>query len=315
MTPPSRLQPSRALRVWLFVLATNLMAGLRLLWLAGYRFVFDGCGTMSASLSYTTLLATVPLLTVTFSMLSSLAELRPLRDDLDNFIFTLLLPEVGQDVRTALHVFMENAAQLGVPGYLLLTFAVLLLVVEVDVALLRIWGAGGIRKRLRNVLIIATVFLGAPLLIAVTLGALSYIVTLPAVAKLSEAPIVYRWCILSLPFVTSLLGFLLVYGLVPHWRVPFRSAWHGAIVAAVLFEISRSVFIWYVHHAWLQPRVYGAFAAIPFSLVWVYTCWAILLYGAQLTHLLSVPEAPRARWRYPADGEGVVPVATTTASK
>jgi membrane protein len=266
---------------------------------AAYRFVLDGCGTLAGSLAFTTLLAIVPLLAVTFTLVSSVEGLSPLRAELDNFIFTLLVPEVGQPVRDALHGFVDKATGMGLVGYFFLTLTVLLLMLEVDTALLRIWGPSRFGRRLRNVAIIAVVVLGVPLLVAASLGMLSWLVKLPLLATWHETPVLYRWVLLTLPFGTVFTVLLTVYWLIPQWPVPFRHAARGALVATMLFEVSRSVFTWYVHHAFVQPRVYGAFAAIPFALVWVYTCWAILLYGAQLTHLMSVPDSPRMQWWRP----------------
>jgi len=272
---------------------------LLLLGRAGYRFFLDGCGTLAGSLAFTTLLAIVPLLTVTFTLVSSIDALAPLRAELDAFIFTLLVPEVGATVHDALHVFVDNATQMGLVGYLFLTVTVLLLMMEVDTALLRIWGPSHLGRRVRNVAIIAVVVLGGPMLIAASLGVLSYLVNLPALAHWDDASRVYQWYLLVLPFVTVFGVLLVVYWLLPQWPVPLRHAARGALVAALLFEVSRAVFAWYVHHAFVQPHVYGAFAAIPFALVWVYTCWAILLYGAQVTHLMSMPDSPRMHWWRP----------------
>jgi len=277
----------------------RLRGFLLLLGRAGYRFFLDGCGTLAGSLAFTSLLAIVPLLTVTFTLISSVEGLAHLRSELDAFIFTLLVPEVGVTVRDALHVFVDNATQMGVVGYLFLTFTVLLLMMEVDTALLRIWGPSRLVRRVRNVAIIAVVVLGVPVLIAASLGALSYLVQLPALARWEDAPRVYQWYRLGLPFASVFGVLLAVYWLLPQWPVPLRHAVRGALVAALLFEVSRSVFTWYVHNAFVQPHVYGAFAAIPFALVWVYTCWAVVLYGAQITHLMSVPDSPRMQWWRP----------------
>jgi membrane protein len=278
------------------VLGRRLRGFLLLLGRAGYRFFLDGCGTLAGSLAFTSLLAIVPLLTVTFTLISSVEGLAPLRAELDAFIFTLLVPEVGATVRDALHVFVDNATQMGIVGYLFLTITVLLLLLEVDTALLRIWGPSRFGRRMRNVAIIAVMVLGVPMLIAASLGALSYLMQLPALARWEDAPRVYHWYRLVLPFASVFSVLVAVYWLLPQWPVPLRHAARGAFVAALLFEVARGVFTWYVHHAFVQPHVYGAFAAIPFALVWVYTCWAIVLYGAQVTHLLSVPDSPRMQW-------------------
>lgn len=276
-----------------FTLHLRILAALSLLAHAGQRFFLDGCGTMCASLSYTTLFAAVPLLVVSFAVLNHLPVLAGLRQTVDDFLFLELLPSLGPGLSEALHGFLHNATGLGFVGYLLLSVTVLLFWVEIDLALHRIWGGMHFHRRVGNVLVLGLITLGSPILVAITLGSLSYLLSLPALAGFDGLQRLDHLLLLVLPFAANLLGLFLIYWRLPQQPVRMRHAFMGALVAAVLFELARAGFGWYAQHAWLQARVYGAFAALPLLLIWVYTCWALVLYGAQVTHLQSV--APRVQ--------------------
>ena len=73
----------------------------------------------------------------------------------------------------------------------------------------------------------------------------------------------------------------------PHRGVPWAHALAGGLLAAVLFETAKEGFALYVAHAPAYSVVYGAFAAVPFFLLWVYLSWLIVLFGAELAASLG----------------------------
>ncbi len=79
------------------------------------------------------------------------------------------------------------------------------------------------------------------------------------------------------------LALATVYRVVPNTRVPIRYALLGGIVAGTLWILTAKTFL---HFQWGVARAnffYGSFALIPLLLVWIYTCWLIILFGAQIT--------------------------------
>jgi membrane protein len=87
----------------------------------------------------------------------------------------------------------------------------------------------------------------------------------------------------AVPATMSAVAFFLIYRIVPHRRVPYRHAALGAIVAALLFEAAKQLFTFYVRMSPTYSLVYGAFAAVPVFLVWLYLSWLVMLFGAELT--------------------------------
>jgi membrane protein len=119
------------------------------------------------------------------------------------------------------------------------------------------------------------------------------------------------------PTVMSTVAFFLVYRIIPHRKVPWRHALLGALVAGVLFEAAKELFEIYVHLSPAYSRVYGAFAAIPIFLIWIYFSWLVVLFGAELTASASYwhgglwkeEQRPGVRFR-----EGLVLVQTLLAA-
>ena len=90
----------------------------------------------------------------------------------------------------------------------------------------------------------------------------------------------------STPLLLSTAGFSLVYVAVPNCRVPFKHAVIGGFVAALAFHIARAIFTDLVMGSSFT-FIYGAFAAVPLFLLWVYVSWNIVLMGGILVHSMS----------------------------
>jgi membrane protein len=74
-----------------------------------------------------------------------------------------------------------------------------------------------------------------------------------------------------------------MYQLVPNRQVKFRYAAFGAVIAALLFELSKQLFSLYITFFPTYQAIYGALATIPILIVWIYLSWLIVLIGAVLT--------------------------------
>ena len=103
------------------------------------------------------------------------------------------------------------------------------------------------------------------------------------------------------PFILTVdwAAFTVIYAFVPARRVPFRLALVGGVLAALAFEVAKRGFTFYITHVQTYQMVYGALAALPLFLVWIYVSWAIVLVGAAITATLA-ESADREAARKPA---------------
>jgi membrane protein len=128
-----------------------------------------------------------------------------------------------------------------------------------------------------------------PLLIGLSVWITTYLMTL-SLSVTSVAPEWNSRLLRIVPVTVTTIAFFLIYRIIPHRQVPWRHALFGAAIAAVLFEAGKDLFTLYVSYAPTYSLVYGAFAAVPIFLVWVYLSWLVVLLGAELT-------ASAAYWR------------------
>ena len=73
---------------------------------------------------------------------------------------------------------------------------------------------------------------------------------------------------------------------VPNCAVPFRHALIGGVFVAIAFAVAKSLFTTVIANS-SYALVYGAFAAVPIFLLWLYITWTIVLLGAILVHSQS----------------------------
>ncbi len=98
-----------------------------------------------------------------------------------------------------------------------------------------------------------------------------------------------------MPLVLSVLAFTLIYAAVPNTRVPIRHALIGGAFTATLLELARQAFSLYVTFFPSYQLIYGAFAAVPLFLLWIYLSWLIVLFGAEIVCGLSSSREWRCR--------------------
>src|SRR5436305_1039814 len=83
-----------------------------------------------------------------------------------------------------------------------------------------------------------------------------------------------------IPFVLELVACTLLYCIIPNCAVRWRDGLLGAAVAAVVIEILKIGFGFYIGSMSSYQTVYGALAAIPIFLLWMYVSWMAVLLGA-----------------------------------
>ncbi len=83
-------------------------------------------------------------------------------------------------------------------------------------------------------------------------------------------------------FILMLVIFLMMYKVIPNTKTYWRYVWPGALVAAILFETSKNLFILYLERFASYQNVYGSVAPVIVLLFWAYVSSFIVLMGAEL---------------------------------
>jgi len=243
------------------------------------RFKEDRIIVYSGYLSFVTLLSIVPLLAVIFSVFSLFPVFQEWRGEVESFVFKNFVPTLGESIQGYLIRFVENATNMTSLGLVALFLVALLLISSIDHTLNHIWRVRKNRRQLVSFSIYWVVLTIGPVLIGISLLTTSYLFSLTGFED-NTLLAVRKLFIAFLPYLGSFSSFLLIYLLVPHTRVHFWSALSGAMIAAILFELSKSAFALYFTHFPVYKEIYGALAIIPLLFVWIFISWVVILVGA-----------------------------------
>ena len=248
----------------------------------------DRCPQIAGSLAFTTLLALVPIFAIAVAMLSSLPFFEQVMAQVKIFLLLNLVPEIaGKIITVYMEEFRVNAGRLTTVGTLLLFGTAMALMLTIDRSINAIWRVRRSRRWWVSVLSYVLLLVSGPLLIFVSVSLTTYLM-MTISTGVSHVPPRLQWLTLQMaPMTVSAVAFFLMYRFVPHRRVPWRHALVGGVIAALLFEVSKEGFAVYVHYAPTVSIVYGAFAAVPFFLLWMYIAWMVVLLGAELAASLD----------------------------
>lgn len=248
----------------------------------------------AAALTYTTLFAVVPLMTVSYAMLAAVPSFQGVGEQIQGWVFENFVPATGAVVQEYLGEFTAQARKLTAVGILFLFVTSIMMMKNIEAALNRIWRVSEPRRGMSSFLLYWAVLSLGPVLIGFGLVLSSYLASLPLFYSASE--LVGRQLLLALlPPLLSTAAFTLLYAAVPNCRVPIRAAAIGAVAAALLFEIAKRGFALFVAQFPSYELVYGAFAAVPMFLLWIYISWTIVLFGAEVSRALTIYHAERRR--------------------
>jgi len=272
----------------------RMAAGFEFCWFLIRRFLADHGPNSAAALTYTTLFAVVPLMTVTFAMLSAVPAFQDMGEVIQSFIFRNFVPAAGSALQEHLRGFSTQARQLTWVGILFLMVSALLMMVTIEKAFNTIWRVQRPRRGVSSFLIYWAILSLGPLLLGVGFAISTYIASFSLLSG-PDALIGTATLFHLMPPLLSVAAFTLLYAAVPNTRVPVRHALLGGVFCAALFEVAKQLFSLWVGFFPGYQLIYGAFASVPLFLLWVYLCWMIVLLGAELVCNLSAPRAARRR--------------------
>jgi membrane protein len=93
-------------------------------------------------------------------------------------------------------------------------------------------------------------------------------------------------------FLLIFLVFLLLYKFIPNTKTYWRGVWPGALLVALLFELARTLFIFYLDNIANYQLIYGSITSIIVLLVWIYYSSLIMILGAEFTFQYSLMRYP-----------------------
>ena len=235
-------------------------------------------------LTYSTMLAIVPLIMVIFSIFSAFPVFNEVTGALKAFIFTNFAPSASDMVGQYIDEFVNNSKKMSAVGIISLIVVALMLINSIDRTLNSIWQDTGTRPIFTSFAIYWLILTLGPLLVGVSIAASTYVKAMFE----SAANFSFGLKLLSfVPFLSTWFIFTLIYMVVPNKKVSIKHSAAGALIAAVFFTLGKQAFTWYIVTFPSYQLIYGAMATLPIMLLWIQLSWTVVLLGAQLAAVLA----------------------------
>ncbi len=244
------------------------------------RFREDRLGVTAGSLTFTTTIALVPLFTVMLALFSAFPVFARFRKTLElQFIQGFVPDAIAKPVLLSLTKFALKASQLGGMGLIALAVTALALMLTIDRTLNAIWRVRTPRPVAQKILVYWSALTLGPLVLGASLSVTSYLLSASR-GLVDELPGGVEFFLGLIVFGLQTSGFAALFRFVPNTHVRWEHAWGGALFVSGALEMGQKVLALYLSKVPIYSTIYGAFAAVPIFLVWIYLSWVIVLMGA-----------------------------------
>ena len=249
------------------------------------RFTKDRMANKASALTYSTLLAIVPILAILFAVARGFG--------FDNLMEHQFRNGFGGNIETteAILSFVNSYLSqtkggifIGV-GLVMLLWTVINLVSNIEITFNRIWEVKKARSMYRKITDYFSMFLLMPILIVVSGGLSLFMSTI--LKQMDDfvllAPVM-KFMIRLIPFVLTWMMFTGLYIFMPNTKVKFKHALIAGILAGSAYQAFQ--FLYINSQLWVSKynAIYGSFAALPLLLLWLQLSWLICLFGAELSY-------------------------------
>jgi membrane protein len=225
----------------------------------------------------------VPLLALALGILTGFPGFEDVHARIQSFVLRNLVPQAGQAVTSALTSFVENAARATGVGIIGLAFTSIMLFSTINSTFNQIWRVERERPILWRVVVYWAIISLGPMLFGAALS-LSGTIFGEISGDRGMRQLISR----LLPLAIEIVAFSLLYAITPNRPVRWRHAWLAGVVAAFLFELLKAGYGGYLREFPTYQSIYGALSSIPIFLLWMYLCWAVTLFGAEVA--AAMPE-------------------------
>jgi membrane protein len=237
----------------------------------------------AGSLAFTSLLGLVPLATVTFAFVAQFPVFQDFLRVLENYLLRYTLPETASElVRKYVVGLASEAASLKGLWIFFVVVTAALVVDSVESEINAIWRIDRKRPILRRVLVYTIGVTAGPVMLGGAIWIIRWIITLSITAVALDKSHISALAHIA-TFFLAVAIFTLMYVIAPARKVKWRHGLIGGLLAAAAFELTRAGFTWYVAHSPTYEILYGALAAVPVFMLWVFLFWMIVLAGAAVT--------------------------------
>jgi membrane protein len=253
------------------------------------EYFYGGGSRLASSLAYSSLLAIVPLMLVSLSLVSKVPAFSHMVSTLQAFILKNFVAEAASSVSVYVSAFLTQLGNLTIANMGAFLITVLLLLYNMVAAFNQIWRVE-MHFKLEftlSFLYYFVVLLLAPLVLIITMLLVSSVLSLSLFANDYFQTLVIHPFLQVVPYAAVFIMFTFLNWVLPTCRVRWRYACLSGFVSMVLFECAKYLFTFYMRLFPSMRIIYGALATIPIFFIWIYVSWVITLLGAILCKTLQ----------------------------
>ncbi len=243
----------------------------------------------ASAMAYITLFSLVPSLAAVFTLLSLFTPLlgsnSHLMTSMRGFILQNLAAGSGTQVVDYLEQFLKqlDLQKIGMTSFAGIVVTLILLLRQIEQALNRIWLVRQDRNMVTRFVYFWTfltlgMFAGSIVIGVVSGYRIQELIDVTAVV--GKRSFISQTISSVVTWGVWVGFFFLAYKVIPNCPVGRREAGIGAVVAATLIHQGSRLYGYYASNFTNYKNIYGALAAVPVFLFWIYICWAIILFGA-----------------------------------
>ena len=256
---------------------------LRTLILAARSFVDSRITRTAAALSFSTIMAVVPMVAVVFAIARGFGFSKHIETWFRDLLQSQ--PQVAETIIGFVNSYLVNVKSGIILGFglIVMLYTVIMLISNVETAFNDIWNVKSQRGLMRTVIDYVAFFFLLPIVIVLTSGVSIFVSAISGQLNVLVAPVV-KFLISASPYVFMSVIFTLLYMLMPNTKVYFSSALWPGILAGFAMQMLQLL---YIHsQLWVTSynAIYGSFAALPLFMLWVQFSWIICLFGAHLCY-------------------------------
>ena len=270
-----------------------VIMSLRMLNVAFHELTEGQLTLRAMSLVYTVLLAIVPVLAISFSVLKAFG----VHNQVEPYLHEFLAPmgSKADEIISRIMGFIDNmkAGVLGSLGLAMLVYTVISVIQKIEKTFNYIWRVKRSRSLLRSFSDYISIILVGPVLMfsavgltasAMSSGVMKYISSIEPFGTL------LYYAIEILPYIMVCGVFTFLYIFIPNTKVKFTSALFGGVFGGVLWEVAGWGFASFIVTSAKYAAIYSGFAILILFMIWLYLSWLILLVGAQISFYRQYPQ-------------------------
>jgi len=236
----------------------------------------------AASLSFYTIFSIIPLLLIMMSLLTSLPTFEEYYEHIQEFIISNLMPVNSEAIMGYIDGFLQNSAKMGVVSLVMVLVASLLFFRNFEYIANKLFDAKP-RSLWESITTYWTMLTLTPIALGVSFYLSARIASFidPGVSSLGVSMAEL------LPYLITWGLFFLIYQISANTKVAKKATALSAFVVAIVFSISKNLFIYYVFYNKSYATIYGSFSILLFLFLWIYVSWIIFIYGLKLCAMLD----------------------------